>query len=31
MDVIGKEINMREIYADPLRPIRLKINLERIE
>lgn len=31
MDIIGKEINVREIYADPLKPVRLKIKLERIE
>lgn len=31
IDIVGKEINVREIYADPLRPIRLKIKLERIE
>lgn len=30
MDIVGKEINVREIYADPLRPVRLKIKLERI-
>lgn len=31
LDVVGNEINVREIYADPLKPIRLKIKLERIE
>lgn len=31
LDVVGSEINVREIYADPLKPIRLKIKLERIE
>lgn len=31
LDIIGNEINVRELYADPLRPIRLKIKLERIE
>ncbi|WP_179368129.1 hypothetical protein [Candidatus Nitrosotenuis sp. DW1] len=31
MNVIKKEIPIREIYADPLKPIRLKIKLERIE
>jgi hypothetical protein len=31
MAIVGKEINVREIYADPLRPVRLKVKLERIE
>ena len=31
MAIVGKEVNVREIYADPLRPIRLKVKLERIE
>lgn len=31
MDMVRKEINIREIYADPLKPIRLKVRLERIE
>lgn len=31
LDVVRNEINVREICADPLKPIRLKIKLERIE
>jgi hypothetical protein len=31
MNVVRKEINVREIYADPLKPVRLKVKLERIE
>ncbi len=31
MKIARNEINVRELYADPLKPIRLKIKLERIE
>lgn len=31
LDVVRNEINVREIHADPLKPMRLKIKLERIE
>lgn len=31
LNIVQNEINVREIYADPLRPIRLKIKLEKIE
>lgn len=29
LEIVGKEINIREIYADPLKPIRLKISLQK--
>ncbi len=31
MNIVRKEINVREIYVDPLKPVRLKVKLERIE
>lgn len=31
MNMVRKEIKVREIYADPLKPVRLKVKLERIE